>query len=290
MKRELNSGFGIESEPAGLVDVTETQSLTRELAQPSSHVVKVVNDGDKFGVNKVNGVIVYTRVKKFRSSDSDELLENNVNSQKIKGFQELKTDVDQSNLVVEDVIDESRVVETVLEENSVVKIVVETSQLVDMVNVSEVNCGLDVPMSKEELISESERKGDCSDGTPFAVSEISSVKNGLRKKSKKWLMQSELKQKGETVEVLVTQSEGFQNGTMSLIEVEPIAEGSALSNPKKNMELKMSKKIVLNKKPMTVTELFETGLLDGVTVVYMGGIKVGKHSWFLFIVFTVISI
>ncbi|XP_057438222.1 increased DNA methylation 1 [Lotus japonicus] len=39
------------------------------------------------------------------------------------------------------------------------------------------------------------------------------------------------------------------------------------------MELKMSKKIVVSRKPTTVKELFDTGLLDGVSVVYMGGIK-----------------
>jgi hypothetical protein len=41
------------------------------------------------------------------------------------------------------------------------------------------------------------------------------------------------------------------------------------------LELKMSKKIVVNKKPTTVKELFLTGLLDGVSVVYIGGIKKG---------------
>lgn len=46
---------------------------------------------------------------------------------------------------------------------------------------------------------------------------------------------------------------------------------------KNNCELKMSHKIVLSKKPMTVKEVFDTGLLDGVSVVYMGG----KVSFFL---------
>ncbi|XP_020211987.1 increased DNA methylation 1 isoform X2 [Cajanus cajan] len=48
---------------------------------------------------------------------------------------------------------------------------------------------------------------------------------------------------------------------------------SGINGPKSKMELKMSKKIVVNRKPMTVKELFDTGLLDGVSVVYMGGIK-----------------
>ncbi|KAL2345140.1 hypothetical protein Fmac_006425 [Flemingia macrophylla] len=39
------------------------------------------------------------------------------------------------------------------------------------------------------------------------------------------------------------------------------------------MELKVLKKILVNRKPMTVKELFDTGFLDGVSVVYMGGIE-----------------
>ncbi|KAK7345466.1 hypothetical protein VNO77_16070 [Canavalia gladiata] len=44
-----------------------------------------------------------------------------------------------------------------------------------------------------------------------------------------------------------------------------------VANAKSKFELKTSKKIiVVNKKPMTVKELFDTGLLDGVPVVYVG--------------------
>jgi hypothetical protein len=54
----------------------------------------------------------------------------------------------------------------------------------------------------------------------------------------------------------------------------------ASKTPKNKLELKMSKKIALNKKPMTVKELFETGFLDGVTVVYMGTNQVENHEQF----------
>ncbi|XP_058757388.1 uncharacterized protein LOC131630642 isoform X2 [Vicia villosa] len=46
-----------------------------------------------------------------------------------------------------------------------------------------------------------------------------------------------------------------------------------LAAPRNKMELKMSKKIVVNKKPTTVKELLHTGLLDGISVVYVGGLK-----------------
>ncbi|KAK7245037.1 hypothetical protein RIF29_39867 [Crotalaria pallida] len=51
-------------------------------------------------------------------------------------------------------------------------------------------------------------------------------------------------------------------------------KGSGEGEGRRNkMEMKMSKKIVVNRMPMTVKELLDTGLLDGVAVVYMGGIK-----------------
>lgn len=56
-------------------------------------------------------------------------------------------------------------------------------------------------------------------------------------------------------------------------KVKEESELSALTAPRSKMELKMSKKIVINKKPMTVKELFDTGLLDGVPVVYVGAKK-----------------
>ncbi|KAF5747855.1 hypothetical protein HS088_TW05G00584 [Tripterygium wilfordii] len=84
---------------------------------------------------------------------------------------------------------------------------------------------------------------------------------------------STLKAKEEPVEVTVQGVEAIDHETTSRIDVEMIAEGSALAASKKNLELKMSKKISVDKKPMTVKELFETGLLEGVPVIYMGGKK-----------------
>jgi len=50
-----------------------------------------------------------------------------------------------------------------------------------------------------------------------------------------------------------------------------------------------SKKIiVVHKKPATVKELFQTGLLDGVPVVYVGCKKVPAFLFFLFIIIIII--
>jgi histone H3/H4 len=59
-----------------------------------------------------------------------------------------------------------------------------------------------------------------------------------------------------------------QDGSVVASEI-----NGAFPASRNKLELKMSKKIVVNKKPTTVKELFLTGLLDGVSVVYIGGIK-----------------
>ncbi|KAL5743057.1 hypothetical protein ACOSP7_029789 [Xanthoceras sorbifolium] len=286
MKRDLDFALGVESELAGSLDGASTQSLTPVETQASDCVEDFCENfsSKRFRGTKVNGFIVYNRLRKSRSRNLGKFWENNVHNKGCNGFRQLRIDQDHNNQEVKNVIYDNRVVRTVNEENSVVENVKQEDNLavstvngesraiehvvseipvVETGNDNESNCILEVPVCKEERICDlvSPSKGSSSRG------------NNLKKKALKWLKQSTLKPKLEPVEVLVTQSEGFQNDEISLIEVEAIAEGSALTSPRKNLELKMSKKIVLNKKPMTVTELFETGLLDGVSVVYMGGIK-----------------
>ncbi|KAB2098225.1 hypothetical protein ES319_A01G224700v1 [Gossypium barbadense] len=82
-----------------------------------------------------------------------------------------------------------------------------------------------------------------------------------------------LRPKVETEESLVCEEQNVENVLVSTFGGEEAAEESGLTTPRKNLELKMSKKISLNKCPMTVKELFDTGLLDGVPVVYMGTIS-----------------
>lgn len=256
MKREL------DYELAGSLDETSTQSLPQAGIQASDCAKAACENVrcKRFKVMKVNGFIVYSRVKRSRFSNSDDLLEDDVVDKRINS----KIHEGRINKVVKNLLTENGIVESVVEEeNQLVQIAVENV-------IEETGKGKKAPICKEEPISEVECF-PCKEGG-------SEVSNGLNKKCLK--RQSTVKPKVEPVEVLVTQSEGFGNESMSLIEVEAIAEGSALTSPKRNLELKMSKKISLNKKPMTVTELFETGLLDGVSVVYMGGIKV--DSLYLF--------
>ncbi|XP_028777155.1 uncharacterized protein LOC114733823 isoform X2 [Neltuma alba] len=80
---------------------------------------------------------------------------------------------------------------------------------------------------------------------------------------------SALKPKVECSDETATAPEAAQTANNRPDEKETAALSA--STPRSKLELKMSKKIVLSKKPMTVKELFDTGLLDGVSVVYMGG-------------------
>ncbi|XP_054812842.1 uncharacterized protein LOC129313599 isoform X2 [Prosopis cineraria] len=81
---------------------------------------------------------------------------------------------------------------------------------------------------------------------------------------------SALKPKVERSDKTGTAPEAAQTANNRPDEKET-ASLSAPTIPHSKLELKMSKKIVLSKKPITVKELFDSGLLDGVSVVYMGG-------------------
>ncbi|KAK9290995.1 hypothetical protein L1049_009178 [Liquidambar formosana] len=89
---------------------------------------------------------------------------------------------------------------------------------------------------------------------------------------------SALKPKVEPVESWVsgTCSPGLSDGpkdkALPKVEGEENTAVSTSGTPKK-VELKMSKKIALNKVPSTVKELLETGLLEGIQVIYNYGKK-----------------
>ncbi|XP_031127403.1 uncharacterized protein LOC116029493 isoform X1 [Ipomoea triloba] len=99
------------------------------------------------------------------------------------------------------------------------------------------------------------------------------VMNAAGKLVKRRFTRSALKVKVEVV------SEMENEVIKGFIDAEEVAEAvgdengvaTALGTPTKKLEMKMSKKIVLNGKPSTVRELFETGLLEGYPVVYNAG-------------------
>ncbi|KAJ7976876.1 Zinc finger, FYVE/PHD-type [Quillaja saponaria] len=197
----------------------------------------------------VNGFIVYTRVRKSRTDVYNRFSEN----EKVK---RLKTseepEIDAKLPVEEDRMEDE--VENVMEDG--------------------LNGNSEKLMSQEEPkcepFSQSLAVEDGSEENSVVTFKSDEVKKEIPEKTLRRYVRSALKPKvGLTESVSVA----LQNGSSSPKLDGKIASVNALSTPRNKLELKMSKKIVLTKKPMTVRELFDTGLLDGVPVIYMGGKK-----------------
>ncbi|KHG09509.1 Chromodomain-helicase-DNA-binding 4 [Gossypium arboreum] len=294
MKRELD--YGLDGS-LGQTREAVTQSQTQ--ASSSSSYKRVNN-------TQVNGYIVYTRVKKSRincrvseNSDSEklEVFDKPINGVKVSLIdedQENKTLADTSGVnnnlnegrsrngnvagdkvVVENVIDESLVVRDIVKGGPLIEALVEESHTIGenaiVGNLVVEAIGIDgrhvvqssQSMDELETYLVEKRGFDSSDGDDDDLL----LKTLMRPKK------SFLRPKVETEESLVCEEQNVENVLVSTFGGEEAAEESGLTTPRKNLELKMSKKISLNKCPMTVKELFDTGLLDGVPVVYMGTIS-----------------
>ncbi|GAV58912.1 PHD domain-containing protein [Cephalotus follicularis] len=190
--------------------------------------------------------------------------------------------------VFQNVIEESQLVDVVVQESPLVKTVIEGSILVETVNEeclvdqtvseSEVGgmsfCNSELSMCKEEPMSELELQ--TKEGVEVAVvyAEGNVEKTSLAEKARRRYARSVFKPKEELMDIVMMNApRAVENEALLYLDGEATANGTALTTLNKNLELKMSKKIALNKKPTTVKELFETGLLEGVSVVYMGGSK-----------------
>ncbi|XP_030926311.1 uncharacterized protein LOC115953027 isoform X1 [Quercus lobata] len=198
----------------------------------------------------VNGFIVYTRVRKSRFNfpyESYEISDNDRNK-RLRGSDELE------NNVIASVYSRRK--------DKEVQIVAENGS----------NCNLGINICKDVQESELEQfpaKGRGREGGIFMVAESSEGKSDFPKKEIRRYSRYSVRPKVEPPpESVVKSPEAAQNG----INLDGEATGglSGLKKQKNKLVLKMSKKIAMNKKLMTVTELFETGFLDGVTVVYMG--------------------
>ncbi|KAJ6993282.1 hypothetical protein NC653_016415 [Populus alba x Populus x berolinensis] len=223
----------------------------------SSSSCSQLSDDDRskrFKVTKVNGFIVYTRVRKTKNNNvliAAEDDERHIN--RIKSLDDSKIDV--ANTINASISDDGF---KCLEVNN-------KTAIGERNNCNNVGKGVCEDESKGSLAV---KGGKVMNLAVFG--ENGEVKSNDRPKR---VRKSKLKIKLQPVEVTVKGPEVIEGEALSRVDVEMIAEGSALTPPKKNLELKMSKKIALENVPMTVKELFETGLLEGVPVVYMGGKK-----------------
>ncbi|KAG6735415.1 hypothetical protein POTOM_061979 [Populus tomentosa] len=222
----------------------------------------------RFKVTKVNGFIVYTRGRKTRNNnninhDCDKLItveDGDRHIKRIKSLEESKIDV--ANAINASINNDN----------------FKCCQVNSKTVIGEhINCN-----NVEKGIFKDESKGSLAIKGANEMAVVVFGENGEPNSNNrpKRVTKSKLKITLQAVEVTVEGPEAIEGEALSRVDVEMIAEGSALTPPKKNLELKMSKKIALDNVPMTVKELFETGLLEGVPVVYMGGKKVIPPSQF----------
>ncbi|KAJ8754120.1 hypothetical protein K2173_002018 [Erythroxylum novogranatense] len=245
MKRELDSGDADD----------RFQLASGETATPSSKRLKL---------DKVNGYFVYSR--KCRACELYDIVDaqnDSVEELKFCASNEMVSLHSECGLL------ENRGKESVVLESQRVHEVKEGSSFVCDLSANNVShCVMETGTCKDEEIGEPHDEGPI-----MLMSKNGSSTKGKKRKKLSRFTKSTVKVKGEAVEVMVNGFEAIDGEAVSSVDVEMIAEGSALAPPKRNLELKMSKKIALQNVPMTVKELFETGLLEGVPVVYMGGKK-----------------
>ncbi|WCJ34412.1 Acyl-CoA N-acyltransferase with RING/FYVE/PHD-type zinc finger domain [Euphorbia peplus] len=248
MKRELAFVVEVQSQIASSLNCTRKMAPEADSSARSPNSgVSEESDCKRFRFTKVNGFIVYSRVRKSRGSELESSqfdLGNGIGN----SFRD-----DMKCRVVESVVSEDNQAESVKKQ-----------KLVKDCNVGMSVCRREPMRDAMDVPGEEEAKTLIAELTDVKISKLRRLtKSNLKSKSK-----------SETVEVKVKGLESIDTEMVSKVDVEMIAEGSALiPPPKKNLELKMSKKIALGSIPMTVKELFETGLLEDVPVVYMGGKK-----------------
>uniref|UniRef100_A0A5B7AX25 PHD-type domain-containing protein n=2 Tax=Davidia involucrata TaxID=16924 RepID=A0A5B7AX25_DAVIN len=219
----------------------ESVSIDRSQEKLETNVLMDQSGEKKVRVRQCNGIAVYKRNKRFNSA----------------------------NLEVEQ---KDSVVETVIEDEPKCNLATPVSQ-------DENKCELAEASVKEESNDGIEKRmvnEGGSEGVPIVVDESNEVKNDVPVEALRRFTRSALKPKVEPVEGLVS-----VNGVLDAGENESVLKGeedetggvSALGTPTKKLELKMSNKSALTKIPTTVKELFETGMLEGYSVIYNGGNK-----------------
>ncbi|KAA8516611.1 hypothetical protein F0562_016883 [Nyssa sinensis] len=190
----------------------------------------------KVRVSQCNGIAVYAINKRFKSANSE-------------------------------VVPKGSVVETVIEVES-------NCNLAASVGEDESKCELQEASVKEELNDGIEKpRVDEGGSVPILVDESNEVKNNVPVQAPRRFTRSALKPKVEGLVSVTDFLEAGENQEVLKVEGNETGAVSTLGTPAKKLELKMSKKIALMKQPTTVKELFETGLLEGYSVIYNGGNK-----------------
>lgn len=236
MKRELEVGDLVSG--GTCAEKTQASSSCVELSGNSS------SDCKRFRGSVVNGLIVYSRVRKSRLNWSNGISKSGQN-EPLRSSEKLEINDNGSQIGVGD----------------------------------GPTCELGMPVCREvqasELVQCPASEGGADGNVAVVYSESIEGKNDFPKEEILQLTSiSPVRPKVEpAMEGIVSSAEAAQSEANLNLDGDATVGASASKALKNKLELKMSKKIALNKKPMTVRELFETGLLDGVTVVYIGGNK-----------------
>ncbi|KAK4281555.1 hypothetical protein QN277_013033 [Acacia crassicarpa] len=242
MKQELESEIALEIQSLNKDDEVVPSPPSEIDAGSESELISSLhvceNPGGIVKSSVVNGHLVYTRTKKSRHlcSGSSE----NGSLKRLKTSEDREPNADLPAVGGGDDVQLNNVEENIE---------------------SEVVCHLEKPVRCTELKNEP---------VQFLAGEGGSNKVLNVDKTVKRFTRSALKPKVEYSDETRTAPEAARTENNRSVEKETAAL-SASTTRRNKLELKMSKKIVLSKKPMTVKELFDTGLLDGVSVVYMGG-------------------
>ncbi|PQQ19766.1 uncharacterized protein Pyn_35092 [Prunus yedoensis var. nudiflora] len=251
MKRELACVLEGQSQLTDSLAGTQTESQT----SPCVRVYENLNF-KRFKGAVVNGVIVYTRERRSR----------------INGRNAFSDDAEINGIKSSD---ELRIDESPSPQGS------ERGESVEFVVKDEPNCKLEMRRCSgygpySELSGPSVEELDMeADLVEVEVKDEPSCNEGetdLQGRPLRRFTRSALR---PTFEPTVESASGaVPVEVISNIEEDDTFGVSTLASPMRNkLELKMSKKIVLDRKPTTVKELFDTGLVDGVQVIYMGSKK-----------------
>ncbi|XWS55912.1 hypothetical protein CRYUN_Cryun09bG0040800 [Craigia yunnanensis] len=270
-----------------------------------------INCRDEFSVNLVNQKLrdINKLINGVKESLIDEDQKNktmieasDVNNNVIEGViggRSGNENVAGDNVIVENMVDEILVVRDIVEGGPLVEASIEESLIIGenaiVGNLVVEAIGIDgrpvvqsrlreassynlaMVMSKEESMNELETclvEKEGFEGSSMQIVDGSDGNNDdLHLKALRRYKRSLLRPKVEALDSLECEQKTVENVLDSNFGGEEAAEESGLATLRKNLELKMSKKIALNKCPMTVKELFDTGLLDGIPVVYMGTIS-----------------
>lgn len=245
MKRELAFALEVQSQLEGALGHTRSETLA-EARSGSSYLDEAARSGGckRFKGSVVNGLIVYTRGRKSQINVYSGFSEND-NRTKCNSAVELE--------------------------------ILGSLAAGESCRTDEVQIQTKSSACKKEsdaVVENSANKEEGAEGSPVVIANAGKVEGNLSGWGIKRFTRSSLRPKVEPLEVTPITIGSVKEEVISDVGGDTSETVNSLSTPKNKLELKMSKKIALNKKPMTVRELFDTGLLEGVPVIYMGVKKV----------------